>query len=646
MNFAQPGWLAALLLLPFLVLGSILASRLRKRQWSVFAAPRLQQALTKRSSSLPRWLSLFLLLAACATAVIALARPRGDAGTQVEKTLGRNVMIALDLSKSMRVADVKPDRLTQAKVAIYELLDAMPNERIGLIGFAGQSYVYAPLTIDHSAVRETTDQIDENWVPLGGSNLSAAVHLATETLKKTGQKNNALVILSDGEEHDGNLATMISEAERSGVYIVAIGVGTENGDYVPNKSSQDGRMFDKDGNNVISRLQPGVMRKLAEGTRGRFLIAGAGQDIPAMVKSLVSGLDAFEMDARERRVFIELYQWLVFPTILLLVASIILGTRWRGVQAALLLGGFFLTTSPTQAGEASQAKAELSGKMDAANQTKAQEHYHQLAEKTHSASQQAGYHFGEATAAYRAKDYLTARTAFSQALLATDSNLLAGSHTGLGNCLFQLGWKALATDSYPTAPEALPDLEKFDALVDELLAKMLKAEVPEDGETSGFTLFDSIITNWADAIHHYDSVLKFSPSNPVALKNRELTFTYLKRLEKKLDDQKKQAEQAMPRPGGDKPGDGPPGDGEEGKDGKKGKGKNGGKQPNKGKKGEKGPDGEKPEQKDQKANDSGGNNPNETPEERALRILKENSDLEKGPISPGQIEYNDAEQDW
>ena len=114
-------------------------------------------------------------------------------------------MIALDISKSMRVSDVKPDRLTQAKIVIYELLEAMPNERIGFIGFAGTPYVYAPLTIDHSAVREIVDQIDEKWAPLGGSDLAAAVHLATETLKKTGQKNNALVIISDGEKHEGDL---------------------------------------------------------------------------------------------------------------------------------------------------------------------------------------------------------------------------------------------------------------------------------------------------------------------------------------------------------------------------------------------------------------------------------------------------------
>ncbi len=205
MKFAQPAWLVLLVLLPLLGVAAVFVARLRRKQWAAFVAPRLRGVLLKRGSPLPRWFALLFLLAACAAIIIALARPQGDAGTRTEKSLGRNVLIALDLSRSMRVRDVKPDRLAQAKMVIYELLDAMPNERVGLIGFAGTAYVYAPLTVDHGAVRETVEQIDETWAPLGGSDLAAAVRLATDTLKKTGQKNNALVILSDGEKHEGDL---------------------------------------------------------------------------------------------------------------------------------------------------------------------------------------------------------------------------------------------------------------------------------------------------------------------------------------------------------------------------------------------------------------------------------------------------------
>ena len=203
MKFDQPAWLILLVLLPLLGVGAVVIAQLRRKQWSAFVAPRLRAVLLKRGSPLPRWFALLFLLAACAAIIIALARPQGDAGTRTEKSLGRNVLVALDLSRSMRVRDVKPDRLSQAKMVIYELLDSMPNERVGLIGFAGSpiSMRLSPSITAPSARRSSRSM--KPGPPLGGSDLAAAIHLAIDTLKKTGQKNNALVILSDGEETRG-----------------------------------------------------------------------------------------------------------------------------------------------------------------------------------------------------------------------------------------------------------------------------------------------------------------------------------------------------------------------------------------------------------------------------------------------------------
>lgn len=653
MSFAQPGWLALLLLIPLLAIGAILASRLRRKRWTEFVAPRLREGLIKRASTLPRWLSLFFLLTACAAIIVSLARPRGDAGTRTEKTIGRNVMIALDISKSMRVSDVKPDRLSQAKVIIYELLESMPSERIGFLGFAGTPYVYAPLTIDHSAVREIVEQIDEKWAPLGGSDLASAVKLAIEALKKTGQKNNALVILSDGEEHEGDLDAVITEAERAGVYIVAIGIGTEDGSYVPNPDFPDARMIDRSGRTVISRLQSDVMRKLADGTKGRFTVASSGLDIPAMVKSVTSGMDAFEMDGRERRISIEFYQWLLFPGILFLIISIVTGTRWKGVQAAILTGGAFLTlTAPdARAGDASLAKESLEQK----NYPQARDSYRQLAEDAWFDGNQARYRLGEATAAYRAEEFREARTAYSQALLSTDPEVLASGHLGMGNSLFQLGWKGLTNESYPTDPGSIPDLARFNTIFKEALAKSRESETPQEGDTGGFIKIASIITNWADAVRHYESSLRLAPESKSAKQNRDLSMTYLERIKELLKQEEEEAQQSMPQPGegqpqqgeGEKDGEGD-GQGEK-QPGEKGKGDQESKEGEGGDE-ERDQDGNKGKDKDkdsdEKDGDKEGANPNESPKERAHRILKENADLEKGPLSPGRREFLDAEKDW
>jgi Ca-activated chloride channel family protein len=653
MSFAQPGWLALLILIPVLGLGAILASRLRKRQWEEFVAPRLRAALIKRGSSLPRWLALFFLLTACLLLIIALARPQGDAGVRTEKSLGRNVLVALDLSRSMRVSDVKPDRLSQAKVVIYELLEAMPNERIGLIGFAGSAYVYAPLTIDHSAVRETVDQIDESWATKGGSDLASAVRLATETLKQTGQKNNALVILSDGEKHDGDLDAMVAEAEKSGVYILAVGVGTEDGGFVPNPDfPPNGQVVDKDGRPVISRLQPEVMRKLAADTKGRFAIAGSGMDIPNMVKSVIKDLDAFELEGRERRVSIEFYQWLMLPAILFLIVSITAGTRWRGIQARALIALAFLIPQDADASDASNAKQALAEK----RYEMARDAYRKLAKKSGRPDLASRYRLGEATAAYRAGDFRGARSAFSHALLSESPDVRAQAHLGAGNSLFQLGWQGLSGEAYPTDPAAVPDLDRFDTIVKELLAKLLETEAPEDGETNGYVRIESLITNWADSVRHYNSAVVSTPNDKIASRNRELTMTYLKRLRELLEQEKQDTEQSMPEPqpgeGEPQEGEGEPGEGEP----EEGEGEGGDKKPEgegdeekDGKSGDKGKDPNgKSGKNDEEQNDSkkGARDPNESPEERATRLLKENADLEKGPLSPGRRELRDPEKDW
>ncbi len=647
MSLAQPAWLILLALLPILGVAAIGVAHLRRRQWSEFVAPRLRGTLLRRGSPLPRWFALAFLLAACAALIGALSRPKADAGTRTEKTLGRNVLFALDLSRSMRVQDVKPDRLTQAKTVIFELIESMPNERVGLIGFAGSAYLYAPLTVDHRAVRETVDQIDETWAPLGGSNLSEALKLAIETLKKTGQKNNALVILSDGEKHDGDISQMISEAERSGVYILAIGVGTEDGDYVPNPDFPGNRMLDRDAQPILSRLQADVMRELATETKGRYVVAGSGADIAGIVKAAVKDLDAFEMEGRERRITVEFYQWLLLPGILFLMVSVIAGTRWRGVggAAAAMAAAFALVPPSGRADEVSDAAKALEGRRF----PEARNAYRKLAEESRLPDRRAAFRLGEAAAAYQDGEFKQARSAFSRAMLSRDPAVAARGHAGMGNTLFQLGWRSLTGESYPTENAGSPDMGFFDGKVKDVLAAVL-----QDDDGDGYARIRDIITNWSDAARHFES----AAPDPASANNRQLVTDYLKRLQELLEEEQQKTEQSMPQPqpGEGEPKQGDPGEGEpkEGESGENGeqppKDQGAGdeeekKDPAKGNEGDNPPEKEK-DGKDQERQGDKGKNPDETPEEKARRILKENADLEKGPLTPGRREFRPPEKDW
>ncbi len=661
MNFSQPGWLILLVLLPMLGAGAVAGARLRRRQWSEFTAPRLRPSLLRLAAGFPRWLGLVLLLAACATLIIGLARPQGDNGTTKEKSLGRNVLVALDLSRSMRVEDVSPDRLSLGKLVIYEMLEAMPNERIGLIGFAGNAYTYAPLTIDHQAVRETVEQIDETWAPVGGSNLSSAVKLAIETFEETGQKNNALVIISDGEEHRGNLDDMVAQAERSGVYILAVGVGTEDGDYVPNPEMPGGRMVDSNGKHVISRLQPDVMKQLASETKGRYALAGSGVDIPVMIKSAIRDLDAFEIEGRERLVYIEFYQWILLPGILLLMMSIFFSTRWRGITTTAvvsMLAFFPCTTAADPVGRAREAFVE--GRYE-----EARDLYAALAEDTRLGDRRATFRLGQASAASRAGDFKHARTAFSDALLSTKTGVRASAHSGMGFSLFQIGWKILSGEPYPASTDDLPNLEHFDELVKKRFDEILSAGEDDSPPANGSSAFKALISNWTDAVRHFDSSLGYLPNSQEARHNRTLTLTYLRRLNELLREEQESTKQSIqpesPEDQGDQQENPPPSDGEG--DGEKEPDEPGEGPPDPDKQGGNGDQesdqdpGNQPRQNEdeQSADDEGneeqeeGENENgepETPEERARRILEESSDREKGPLTPGRIEFRNPEKDW
>ena len=667
MYFAEPAWLLLLVLLPILVAGAVLVARLRRRQWHAFAADRLRPVLMRTSSPLARWFSFAFLIAATLGLIVAMARPQGNAGLEVEKTKGRNVLIALDLSRSMRVADVSPDRLAQAKIVIYELLDALPNERFGLIGFAGTSHLLAPLTIDHSAIRETVEQVDENWVELGGSNFTGALKLAITTLKETGQKNNALVILSDGDKHDDSLATIIDEAKSSGVYIFSIGVGTDDGGFVPSKDFPNGRLIGPDGKTVLSRFQPGPLRRLAADTGGRFATASGNTDIPAMVKLAAKDLDEFELKGRERHHVIEFYQWLVLPAVLFLMISITIGTRWRGINAAAALALAFLAPADRSNANEETDAADLLSK---GQHPQAAAAFAKLAENARLPENAARFSLGEATAAYRANDFTAARAAFSRAMLSTSREVSSQAHFGLGNTLFQTGWKTLANSPYPADSKSVPDLAAFDTIVKKRLADILKSQPKDDEPTPGVKSLETVVLNWSDAVSHYDSALVADPGNPDLVNNRDMTITYFKRMIDLLKQEQQDTADSIPEappppsPGnpGDEKGDNPgqqPDDSKQPKDqggdpkendkqGDQGKhsdkeppkdpGKQGDEKENKGKQGDK----KEPDKSEKpKESDAG-----ETPEETARRILGENADLQKGPPRAGKHIQRTPQKDW
>lgn len=693
MTFAEPLWFLLLLVLPVLGIGVALAARHRGRQWSAFMAPRLRARLLQRAPRIHHWIALACALLALTLLIFALARPRSARGHDREAILGRNIMFVLDLSRSMMVQDLKPDRLGQAKALAYELLEALPDDRIGLIGFAGTPYMFAPLTVDHNAVRQTIAQIDPDWIPTGGSNLEDGLELAIEKLIETGTRQNALILMSDGEEHEGRITDLAQRARDAGIEVITIGFGTPLGDIVPDPGRIDGRFRDINGEEVISRLEPDPLQRLAQVTGGRFAIATSGADIPAMVNAAVADLERVRITSGERTVLDEHFQWFLLPAIACMVAAVIALTRWRGIgparraaapagaaTAAVLLA-WTGSTGPLRAvtlGEARQALDEERFEDAAAG-------FAELAERHPDEEKAFRYHLAEGQAAYRIQDWSTARRAFSDALRSRDPEVRRAAHHGLGNTLFEIGWARLSggpaypdpgspeqtggagPDAFdrisdalldeggeaPNAPEADAPLAGFEEMLKRRLAEWLREPDSEGGESRGSERFHAVVSDWIDAVQHYDSAVDFEP----AAHNRKLTVAHLEKLRELLAQIQDSAEQlqAVPQtgPGQPQPREGEQGeepqDGSDGDDPQDGENGQPGEEPGEGgddqdgsgdNEGEPQDDGDGGDQEDLEPR------PGESPEEAARRILRENADLQKGALSPGRLQFRRPEKDW
>lgn len=216
-----------------------------------------------------------------------------DGYTEVKEIpKSRNILIAIDCSRSMLSKDASPTRLGRAKTAAYDLLDALPGDNFGIIIFSGDAVLLMPLTHDHNALKETIEQLQFGWVSQGGTNLENVVRLALQTFKrdKEADAKNALVILSDGED-TVNITYKTAEAARQHqLIIVTAGIGTTIGTTIPDEQSPSGLYRDRRGQHVVSKLNPESLQYLARQTEGQYVQLSDGAALNRFVKDIADRL--------------------------------------------------------------------------------------------------------------------------------------------------------------------------------------------------------------------------------------------------------------------------------------------------------------------------------------------------------------------
>lgn len=341
-RFAHPEYLYLLALLPLLLLLFVLAQHSRKRALERFGNPVLLLSLVPFASRHKRAVKFVILSFAFGFLVLGIANPQ--IGTRMEEVRreGVDIFIALDVSNSMKAEDIKPNRLESAKRQIALLLDKLQNDRIGLIVFAAQSYLQLPLTADYNAARLFLSAIDVDIVPVQGTAIGSAIRLAMKSFVEGEKKHKVVVVITDGENHEDDATAAAKEAADEGVIIHTIGIGSPLGAPIPTYQGkiQVGFKKDRQGNVVITKLDEGVLREIAEAGKGIFVRATNQRDELDQVLKEITAMEKKEFGAKVYTEYEDRFQFFLLAALLLLVVEFFISEKknlviqkWKNVLA-------------------------------------------------------------------------------------------------------------------------------------------------------------------------------------------------------------------------------------------------------------------------------------------------------------------------
>ena len=273
-RFANPVYLYLLLLLPVIVALYIINLIRKRNALKRLGDVNLVSRLVPEMSRVRPPLKFLLQLIAFTAGIIMISRPQFGSKIEDVKKQGVEVIIALDVSNSMLAEDIQPDRLTRAKQAISRLVDDLDNDKIGLIVFAGDAYIQIPITTDYVSAKMFLSTISPNMVPKQGTAIGAAISLGMRSFSPGEGKSKAMIIITDGENHEDDPVKEAEEAAKAGIVIHTMGIGSTEGVPIPimNNGKRD-YLKDADGNTVITKLDEDILKKIALSTNGNYVRA-------------------------------------------------------------------------------------------------------------------------------------------------------------------------------------------------------------------------------------------------------------------------------------------------------------------------------------------------------------------------------------
>lgn len=323
-NFAQAQYLFLIFLIPFFFLFYALLLHLKKKSIRKLGDISLVSRLMPSVSRSKGWWKVVVFSIAFFFFSIGMSRPQIGAKLKEHRTEGVEIMIALDVSNSMLAEDYSPDRLDRAKLAISRLVDKLRDDRIGLIVFAGSSFVQLPITTDYVSAKMFLNSISTESVPIQGTAIGDAINTAIRSFSAQSDKSRAVIVITDGENHEDDPEAAAKQAYDMGIRVYTIGVGSPEGEPIP---MDGGLLKDKDGNIVVTKLDEDSLRKIAEAGGGVYVKAGNSEFGLNPIVDSIKKMDEEKFSSVVFEEFDEQYMYFFAIALAFFIIEMLIGDR-------------------------------------------------------------------------------------------------------------------------------------------------------------------------------------------------------------------------------------------------------------------------------------------------------------------------------
>ena len=325
-RFEEPTYLYLLLLLPFLAAFYLYSNYRRRKAIRKFGDPVLMAQLMPDVSKYRPDVKFWLVFAAIGLFAVLLARPQFGSKLETVKRQGVEVMIALDISNSMLAQDVQPSRLEKAKRLVAQLVDKMENDKVGMIVFAGDAFTQLPITSDYISAKMFLESINPSLISKQGTAIGAAINLATRSFTPQEGVGRAVIVITDGENHEGGAVEAAKAAAEKGIQVSVLGVGMPDGAPIPVEGTNDFRR-DRDGNVVVTRLNEQMCQEIAQAGDGIYVRVDNSNAAQKVIAQEINKMAKADVETQVYTEFNEQFQAVAWIILLLLLAEMLILER-------------------------------------------------------------------------------------------------------------------------------------------------------------------------------------------------------------------------------------------------------------------------------------------------------------------------------